>query len=191
MNGHDRLKKAMKAQFDWIPILITDRKRSTPLEKKRALIYAFIPFVFLLVLVVQTWHPLMVSLGAFLLQAVATLLTVLYHGFVLDYSNETTDPSELERLLNPIIVATFSIRLFATLHALMVGAWILLIAYTVEFAYVYYAASRGSLLVDATTVWKDIKRIRWDTYYRLAIELFLVLSCIANLLYTILAGKAW
>ncbi|EPY26847.1 hypothetical protein AGDE_11062 [Angomonas deanei] len=112
------------------------------------------------------------------------ILNVVYFGLVNEYINEKKDPIKLEKDLNPILVATITIRLFTIFHSLLTLSYPLLLLGFVELGYNYYVSTRRPILLDATTIWKDINKIQLDSQIRVGYSVFLSLFSVIYLVIT-------
>lgn len=96
-----------------------------------------------------------------------------------------TNAMDLEKSQNPIMLALVTVRIFSLVHAFMIRADYYFFFSLLDFAYTIYIAQKYSLFIDATTVWKEVKRLRVDRSIRLGYNAFLVLVSIANMVYLI------
>lgn len=188
MDGTKRLAAAFQLQFRWVQVLFTDRQRYTGGERKRVYVFMVLHFCFVLVLFGHILHPFISWVLAFLMQAAALTLSMLHLAYVEDYAEKMNNAMELEKDVNPIMVAEISVRCFIVLHCILMHSWVLMALGVVELLYDLFVARQRSFLVDATTVWKEIEALRLDSRIRLGYQGFLVLCTIAHLLYKLMTA---
>lgn len=90
---------------------------------------------------------------------------------------------DLEQAQNPLAVASMSVRCFSIFHAYLIHGYLLILFGAVELVYNYVVGRKYSLLVDATTVWREVKRLRQDRAIRVGFQGLLLVVSVLNMLY--------
>ncbi|KAG5470792.1 hypothetical protein LSCM1_02042 [Leishmania martiniquensis] len=185
MSGTERLTDAFWLQFQWVPVLITDRSHHTSGERKRCALFAVMHVAFLLVLfghflsIVVSWAL------AFIMQAGAMGLCLMHLAMLEEYADRMNNALELEHVVNPFIVGGVAVRCFACLQCILTRSWLLFLAGSVEILYDLYVAQQRSLLIDGTTIWKEIRTYRIDGRIRLGYQVVMVVASVLYLLFSI------
>ncbi|CAJ1034606.1 putative Cornichon protein [Leishmania utingensis] len=185
MSSTKRLTDAFRLQFQWIPVLITDRSHHTSGDRKRSVLFAVLHVTFLLVLCGHFVSVMASWVLAFILQAGAMGLCVLHLTILEEYADRMNKSLELEHVINPLIIAEASVRCFACLQCVLSRSWLLLLAGCVEIAYDVYVVQHRSLLIDGTTIWKEVDIFRTDGRLRVAYQLLMIPVCILYLIFSI------
>ncbi|KEG07744.1 hypothetical protein DQ04_08921010 [Trypanosoma grayi] len=179
MDASQRLREAVVMQVDWVPVLVARRGRPyTTWRRRQAICFAVMHFCFALVLFGHFVHNIVTWVLAFLLQTAALSISLFHIAFVVDYEEKMSNAMELEQMLNPLIIAELSIRVFALLDYLLVGGWIMCVISSVELVYDYWAFRSGDLLVDATTAWKKLDALKAGARVRVAYQVIMVIAAI-------------
>lgn len=118
---------------------------------------------------------------AFVLQAGSMGLCLMHIALLEDYADKMNNALELEHTINPLIVAEVAVRSFACLLCVLMRSWFLLLAGSLEVVYDIYVVQRRSLLIDATTIWKEIGVFRTDARIRIAYQVIMVVVAIVVL----------
>lgn len=178
MANSKRLWEALRLQFQWIPVLITDRSHHTSGERQRAILFAFLHLAFVLVIcghfvsVIASW------VLAFVLQVGSMGLCLMHLALLEEYADKMNNALELEHVINPLLVAEAAVRTFACMQCLLSRSWYLLLAGSLELLYDLYVVQHRSLLIDSTTIWKEIGTFRTDGRIRIAYQVIMVLLAI-------------
>ncbi|AYU81950.1 conserved hypothetical protein [Leishmania infantum JPCM5] len=183
MSSTERLTDAFRLQFQWIPVLITDRSHHTGRERKRAMLFVLLHASFLMVLCGHFMSVTVSWVLAFILQSGAMALCVMHLALLEEYADSMTNALELEHMVNPLIIAEAAVRCFASLQCVLTGSWMLLLAGSIELAYDLHVTQHRSLLIDATTIWKELETFRTDGRIRTAYQILMVLFAIFYLVY--------
>ncbi|KPA85034.1 hypothetical protein ABB37_01457 [Leptomonas pyrrhocoris] len=182
MANSKRLLEAMRLQFQWIPVLITDRSHHTSgAERKRAFLFVLLHAAFALVVCGHFMSVIASWVLAFVLQVGAMGLCLMHLALLEEYVDRMNNSLELEHTINPLIVAGVAVRSFACLQCLLSRSWCLLLAGSIELIYDLYVVQRRSLLIDATTIWKEIGVFRTDGRIRLVYQVIMVFAAILYL----------
>lgn len=181
MANTKRLLEALRLQFQWIPVLITDRSHHTDRERKRAYLFALLHLAFLLVVCGHFMSVIASWVLAFVLQVGTMGLCLMHLALLEDYADKMNNALELEHTINPLIVAEVAVRFFACLQLLLTRSWFLLLAGSLEVVYDFYVVQHRSLLIDATTIWKEIGVFRTDGRIRIAYQVIMVFLAITAL----------
>lgn len=181
MANSKRLLEALQLQFQWIPVLVTDRSHHTKSERKRAVLFALLHLGFVLVVcghfmtVVASW------VLAFVLQVGSMGLCLMHLALLEEYADQMNNALELEHTINPLLVAEVAVRSFACLQCLLSWSWFLFLTGSLELVYDFYVVQHRSLLIDATTIWKEIGTFRTDGRIRIAYQVVMVFVSITAL----------
>ncbi|KAK7196120.1 Cornichon protein [Novymonas esmeraldas] len=181
MSNSQRLTEAFRLQFQWVPVLITDRSHHTSGERKRAALFALLHVAFVLVLCGHFMSSIASWVLAFVLQSGAMGLSLMHLAMIEEYADRMNNALELEHTVNPLIVAGVAVRCFACLQSVLSRSWLLLLAGSVEVAYDVYVVQHRSLLLDATTIWKEIGALRTDGRIRIVYQVVMVFAAIVHL----------
>ncbi|KAG5471211.1 hypothetical protein CUR178_02522 [Leishmania enriettii] len=187
MSSTERLTDAFRLQFQWIPVLITDRSHHTSGERKRCALFAVLHVVFALVIFGHFMHIIVSHALAFILQAGAMGLCLIHLAMLEEYADRMNNALELEHAVNPLIVSGVAVRCFACLQCVLTRSWPVLLAGSVEIMYDFYVAQQRSLLIDGTTIWKEIGTFRRDGRIRVAYQVTMVVGTVVYLIYSIMA----
>ncbi|GET91722.1 hypothetical protein, conserved [Leishmania tarentolae] len=188
MRSTRRLTEAFQLQFQWIPVLITNRHHHTGRERKWAMLFVVLHSTFLMVLCGHFMSVIVSWVLAFILQSGAMALCVMHLALLEEYADSMNNALELEHMVNPLIVAGVSVRCFASLQSVFTGWWMFLLGGGVEVAYNVYVAQRRSLLIDATTIWKELDTYRMDGRIRTVYQVLMVVFAVYCLIYSFISS---
>lgn len=180
-----RLVDAFRLQFQWVSVLITDRSHHTSGERKRAILFALLHAAFGLVVLSHLLTPIASWVLAFVLQTGAMAISLMELAMIEEYADRMNNALELEHVINPLLVAGMSVRCFACLQCILTRSWFLLLMGSLEVAYDVAVAQRRSLLMDATTIWKELGTFRTDGRIRLAYNMIMVVVAVFHLVYSL------
>ncbi|KPI84589.1 hypothetical protein ABL78_6350 [Leptomonas seymouri] len=182
MANFKRLLEALRLQFQWIPVLITDRSRHTRSdERRRAYLFVLLHFSFALVVCGHFMSVIASWVLAFVLQVGSMGLCLMHLALLEDYADRMSNPQEVEYSINPLVVAEVAVRSFACLQCILTHSWYLLLAGSIELFYDLYVAQQRSLLIDATTIWKEIGMFRTDGRIRAVYQVIMVFLAVLYL----------
>ncbi|CAG9580534.1 conserved hypothetical protein [Leishmania major strain Friedlin] len=184
MSSTKRLTDAFWLQFEWIPVLITDRSHHTGRDRKRAMLFVLLHASFLMVLCGHFMSVIVSWALAFVLQSGAMVLCVTHLALLEEYADSMKNALELEHMINPLIIAEVAVRCFASLQCVLTGSWMLLLAGSIELAYDLHVTQHRSLLIDAATIWKELEIFRTDGRVRTAYQVLMVLFAIFYFIYS-------
>lgn len=179
-----KLVEAFVQQFQWIKIFFTSPTAYNSFDKKAAGLFLAMHVTFAIavlghgVTIIFSWMIL------FMLQAVALGLSLLQLVKVEEYAQNMTDAQGLERIVNPVVVASFSMRVFLILECLISRSWLLLFVSLLEIGY-DVVANKNFFMVDATTVWKEVKALRLDSRIRVGYQFVVCLLSIFNFIWSL------
>ncbi|CBZ29779.1 conserved hypothetical protein [Leishmania mexicana MHOM/GT/2001/U1103] len=184
MSSTKRLADAFRLQFQWIPVLITDRSHHSGRERKRAMLFVLLHATFLMVLCGHFMSVIVSWVLAFILQSGAMSLCVMHLALLEEYADSMNNALELEHIVNSLIVSEVAVRCFASLQCILTGSWMFLLAGGIELAYDLQVAQHRSLLIDATTIWKELDTFRTDGRIRAVYQILMVFFSIFYLVYS-------
>lgn len=182
MSSANRLVEAFQLQFSWIRVLLVDPSRYSHAERKRCVVFAVMHLCFVLMVFLHFLSHFASWVLAFVMQGAALCLALIHMGFVEEYVTKKGNALDTERLVNVVIVAEVAVRCFATLHCLLMRSTVLFLFCFAELLYDFVVAQRRSLLLDATTIWKEIRTFQTDSRIRIAYQAFLTVASIVHLM---------
>ncbi|ORC91369.1 uncharacterized protein TM35_000063740 [Trypanosoma theileri] len=187
MDASHRFREALIMQVDWVNVLILQRQRPyTTWRRRQAQFFAVMHICFLLVLFGHFVHEVITWALAFLLQTAAFCVSLFHFIFVNEYGDRMNNAMELEQEVNPLVIGEFTIRCFAILHYLLMGAWMMPIAGALELIYDYHIFRKGDFLVDATTAWKKLEALKLDSRLRVGYQTLMLLATILLFVFSLL-----
>lgn len=184
MDSSRRLTEALRRQFDWVPILVFRRAGVPAAERRQAMLFCTMhvclsALVFVhAVTVVASW------VFSIFLQLIAVSFATVYLSYLRRYQDKAVEAVEVERLGNPLLIAQITIRGICVAQALLMGSKHIFLLGLLDVAYNWYVArSPRSLLLDATSLWREIDRRSWDALVRLGYQVAMTLAAIAYFLF--------
>lgn len=190
-----QLWKALSQQCSWGAVLTAPTSACSSADRVRAYFYAAMHISFVLILLTTSMWPRVSVIVICLLYIIAFFISLLVCASFEEYADQMNNALELEKTQNSLVVAVLSVRIFTLLHAFMVCSKLMIFFGLIDIVYTIYQHRAGhSLLVDATTVWKEVERVRLDRRIRLVYNGVLVLvSFLAMLLhfYDMRSPRTW
>lgn len=169
--------------FQWINVVFGVEKLYTLMDKIRVSLFAAMHISFLLILIWSSNSYIMAQVLSLALQSVATGLSIIAFATLEEYADKMTNAIQLEQTQNPILLACVTIRCFGLIHALLHSSYYLVFFFLIEVMYTASKCTDDRFFVDATTAWKDLRKLRFDRRIRIIYNAFLFLAVILNMIY--------
>jgi len=182
MSSVQRLFNAFRLQFQWVTVLITDPSRYSNADRKRCVVFAVMHACFVLILFLHVISFLASCILAFVMQGAALCLAIFHMGFIEEYASKKGNALDTERLVNTVIVGEIAVRCFCALHCILMSSYTFFLLCLVELLYDVVATRNRSLLLDATTIWKEIHFYSRDSQVRIGFQVVLTVYSVIHLM---------
>lgn len=183
MKNSAHLAKAIKMQFKWVDVVFKKKKPHTTVQKLQTWFFAALHLCILLSLLGSLYSSVLAQIAALCLQTFATALSVITYALLEEYADKMSSAVELERTQNPLLVASATLRLFSIFHAFLFSSRAIFFLFLLEAMYAVKKCAEIPFFVDATTAWKDVKRLKSDRRICMVYNSLMFIGVILNMSY--------
>ncbi|RHW68314.1 Cornichon protein [Trypanosoma brucei equiperdum] len=176
------IRDALALQFCWVNVLVRRRNgHYTSFARVRAALFASMHACFIVTLLFYFVFEPFSWVLAFLIQLILFIISVVHTALISEYEERLNNAMELERQLNPLIIAELTFRCFSLFHLFLLHWWFAFAVGLLEPLHNYWSYRRAHFLVDAATTWKQLGSLRTDARLRLMIQGLLLILTFAYL----------
>lgn len=184
MKKSSHLAEAIKMQFEWISIANKKRKLHTSTEKLQAGLFAALHLCIFLSLLGSIFSFIFAQIAILFVQIFATALSIITYALLLEYADKMSNAVELERSQNPLLVASVTLRFFLIFLAFFFSTHYICFLFLLDAIYTVIKCSEEPFFVDATTVWKNVKRLKNVRRNSVICNIVMAIGATLNMIYT-------
>ncbi|EPY31901.1 hypothetical protein STCU_00276 [Strigomonas culicis] len=159
--------------------------KHSSVERKRAYMFVFVYILGLIAFAGCFFHFISGWIAIIIVQVVQTIMALIHAFNLNDYSEKTLSSMECERACNPIIDAYLAIGVIQILQAVMCGSNIMTVVYVLSLLYGVWRSQKGHLYVDATNLWRDVRKFEKEGYFLVGKEVIIVVLSLIVMVFSL------
>lgn len=175
----------IQSQKDVIDTLRSPAKHSAT-ERKRAYFFLAVYIIAVIGFGCNMLHFISGWIGLLLIQLVQMIFSVMYVFNINDYADKQCTALECERASNPLLNAYIGVRVIQVLMAAFLHSYLAFVVFALALALTLWRMKKGHQYVDATNLWRDVKKNEKESYINMGIDVVLIIVVMAAMIISII-----
>ncbi|CCW60281.1 unnamed protein product [Phytomonas sp. EM1] len=178
--------RILECQKEVIGTLLNPSKRSAT-ERKRAYLFVAVYIVSFIAFCCHLLHFISGWIALLFVQMAQMIITIIYSFSIYDYGDKQTSAMECERTCNPLLDVYLVVRIFQIVQAVWLGSYLSTFFFVSAFIFFIWRLRKGGQYVDATSLWRDLKKHEVESYINLAMDIALIGAVLITMIFSIIS----
>ncbi|CAJ1034603.1 putative Cornichon protein [Leishmania utingensis] len=154
-------------------------------DRKRAYMFLLVYVLTIIAFGGNLFHFISGWIAATVLQAVMTILIMIYAFNINDYSDKSMSSMECERACNPLLDAYVALRAVQVVQALVLRSFLCTFLYAVVLIVTLFRIRQQKLYVDAVNLWREVSLYEREGLVFIAIDVMMIIVLLIVMVFSI------
>lgn len=155
-------------------------------ERKRAYLFLTVYIIAAIGFGCNAFHFISGWIGLLMIQLIQIIFSVMYVFNINDYADKQSTALECERACNPLLDAYFGVRIVQAIMALWLRSYIAFPVFVLALAFHLWRVKKGHQYVDATNLWREVRKNEKESYFNCAIDVTLIVIVMTAMIFSII-----
>ncbi|CCW68452.1 unnamed protein product [Phytomonas sp. Hart1] len=178
--------RILECQRGVIGTLLNPSKRSAT-ERKRSYLFLAVYILSIIAFCCHFIHFISGWIALLFVQLAQMIITIIYAFSIYDYGDKQTSAMECERTCNPLLDVYLVIRVIQIVQSIWLRSYIAILMFASSLIFFIWRLKKGCQYVDATSLWRDLKKHELESYISLATDVTLIGAVLITMIFSIIS----